>query len=91
MVVTKHHVIVYYEFSYQNYTYDRSLESFLCNYNQELKKKSIGNFEINHVTNSTPASSAFVSSVFDEWFEADDFNEALIDFLENSPNHKVIY
>jgi len=89
MVVTKHHVIVYYDLS--NYTYDRSLESFLHNYRHALNKKSIGNFKIDHVTNPTPASSAFVSAVFDEWFEADDFNEALIDFLEKSPNHKVVY
>ena len=84
MVVTKHHVIVYYESKFIP-TGDKKLQYFI-NYRDYW----CDNFSV-EIVEETPASSAFVQGEFYNWFEADDFNEALIDFLEKSPNHKVIY
>ena len=84
MVVTKYHVIVYYESLFIP-VLDRKLKDFLSN-----NDYGCDNFDI-EIVESTPASCSFVHAVFYNWFEADDFNEALIDFLEKSPNHKVVY
>ena len=84
MVVTKYHVIVYYESSFIP-VLDKKLMAFLDNRDYLCDDFSIETCE------STPASCAHVHGIFSNEFEADYFNVALIAFLEKSPNHNVVY
>ena len=84
MIVTKYHVIVYYASEFIPME-DKKLQYFINH-----RDYGCDNFSV-EIVEGTPASSSFVQGEFYNWFEADDFNEALIDFLEKSPNHKVVY